>query len=503
MLSFKVFDDNGPAAEFPLILAHLLGRGDIAMRGEIVFRDGVVRCRRRGTEAAALCLLHDAGAAGRLMLQTCLLPDRDEPYLLSLELARHRIKEFIAKSEEWQMFEIGSEHPAMQEWERARASFTLAANELDPTIADRHARESLVAAIEATERLARSHAQILLHRRFGLRAAASTTLGLSVWSDAPDEPLREVIQREADLLVIPLRWRELERTEGKYDWSRTDRWMAWATERRKPIIAGPLLDFSPAALPSWVHVWQNDFDAMRAIIYDHLAKVVERYRGVVSMWNLAAGLNINDHVQLTAEQMLNLTRTAAVLVRQMRRGARTMVEVTQPFGEFAAFRRDALPPTVWLDRLVQEGLRLDAIGVRLQCGVSSDGRATRDLYQISDLLDRLLPFDLPVMVTGVGAPSDTIDPNGGQWHGSWTPQRQAEWIGQVFPIALSKPYVEAFLWGDLADHPNQELASSGLLSKAFEVRPAFVKLTGMRRRLKKPLGLLRQTEEAAVGGADE
>ena len=27
---------------------------------------------------------HDAGRAGKLVLQTCLLPDREEPYVLSL-----------------------------------------------------------------------------------------------------------------------------------------------------------------------------------------------------------------------------------------------------------------------------------------------------------------------------------------------------------------------------------------------------------------------------------
>jgi len=498
MLSFQVFDEMGPAHEFPLVLAHMLGRDDIAIRSEITFRDGVVRCRRRGPEAAALCLLHDAGQMGRLMLQTCLLPDRDQPYVLSLELARHRIKQFIAKSEEWQMFELGAEHPAMREWERARESFTLAANETDPVAADRHARGSLVCAIEATERLARAHAQILLHRRFGTRAASSTTLGLGVWAGAPEEPIREVLQREADVVTIPLRWRELERSEGKYDWTATDRWMAWAAERKKPIIAGPLLDFSPEALPSWMHVWQNDFDTTRAMAYDHMAKVVDRYRSVVNIWNLAAGINVNDHFQFAPDQMLNLVRTAVVLVRQARRGARTMVELTQPFGEHAAFRRDSVSPLIWVDRLVQEGLRLDAIGVRLQFGVSSAGRATRDLFQISDMLDRLVHFDLPVMVTGVGVPSETIDPNGGHWHDSWTPQRQAEWIAQVFPVALSKPFVEAFIWGDIADHAGQDVASSGLLTERCEVRPAFVKVTGMRRRLRKPIGLLRDAERAAA-----
>ena len=46
------------------------------------------------------------GPMGRIMLQTCLLPQRERPYDLAIELARHRIKMFIAKCEEWQMFDL-------------------------------------------------------------------------------------------------------------------------------------------------------------------------------------------------------------------------------------------------------------------------------------------------------------------------------------------------------------------------------------------------------------
>ena len=108
MLSFAVYDKTGPAKDWPLINAHLLGRDDQPVRGKVAFKDGRVVCRPTGGESTALCLQHDAGSMGRLMLQTCLLPERQRPYNLSIELARYRIKTFIAKSEEWQMFDLGT-----------------------------------------------------------------------------------------------------------------------------------------------------------------------------------------------------------------------------------------------------------------------------------------------------------------------------------------------------------------------------------------------------------
>lgn len=502
-LEFLVFDDDGPARQHALVNAHLVGRDDLMLRGEIAFRDGKIRCRRRTNDPAALCLLVDVGPIGRLMVQTCLLPDRDEPYVLTLELARNRIKQFIAKSEEWQMFDLSPEHPAMKLWEEAREHFTAAINAVDARGADGHARRSLAAGVDASERLAMAHADILLHRRFGARAASSTTLGIGVWPGRCDAVQQTMLTRDADIVAVPLVWRDLEVAEGRYDWERTDRWMSWAHSQGKPIVAGPMLEFSSRTSPAWTSVFANDFDTLRDLVYDHLSKVVERYRGVVGIWNLAAGVNLNDHLTLTADQMVSLVRTASVLVRQMRKGARTMIEVTQPFGEHAAFNRDSLAPLAWLDRLVQEGLQLDCIGVRLQFGRSTEGLAARDLMQVSAMLDRLLPFETPVMVTGLGVPAEPIDPRAGQWHAPWSPKLQADWIGQVFPIIMSKPFVEAIFWGELTDHPGMALPRSGLLTEAGEPRPVLARLVTARRRLKKPLGQLRPSQRTIALGEVE
>lgn len=491
MLHFAVYDDQGPAKEWPLINAHLIGPDDQPVRGDITFENGSIKCRKRGAQAVALCLQYDAGSMGRLMLQTCLLPDRPQPYIFSVELARHRIKMFIAKSEEWLMFDLSAEHPAVRLWEEARRQSAEAWTLVDPRRADRMGRRSLIHAIDATERLALAHAEILLHRRFAQKPASQSTLGVRIGPKRITQPLKDLIAKDFDLVAIPLNWKEIEIKEGSYNWDSVDRWIEWAGGQGKPIVAGPLLDFSKRALPSWMHVWQNDYDTTRDLAYDHCEKVVERYKDVVHIWNIASGLNTNDNFIFNGDQMVDLTRMTALLVRQSRKSARAMIELAQPFGEHAAFNRDSLHPLAFIDRLIQEGIRLDAVGVQLLFGRADYGTAARDLMQISALLDKFFLLEIPVLISAMGVPSTPIDEQGGYWHEEWSAAQQTKWISRLFPICLSKPFVESIFWTDLYDHDDAELQAAGLITDTGKPKPALARLVSLRKHLRKPLGPLK------------
>lgn len=468
---------------------HLVGPEDLAVRGEIRFEPGILACKRKAGNATGLSLPFDAGRMGRLALQTCLLPDREAPYILSVELARHRIKMFIAKSEEWQMFDLSDDHPATEAWESARQIFSRALIASDPVEAWELGCESLTLGIEATERLANAHAEILLHRRYGGRPASSSTLGVKIWPSRSSPKIQEIVQKEFDHIVIPLRWNQLEVEEGKYNWDPVDQWMQWAQTNGKPVLAGPLLDFSRGALPKWLYVWQHDYDTCRDLAYDHIERVVDRYKSAVSIWNVATGINVNDNFEFTAAQMMDLTRMVSLVVRQSRKGARTMVELAQPFGEFAARNRDSLAPLTFVDRLVQEGIRFDCLGVQVLLGESSAGHMCRDLMQISSMLDRLFLLEVPIVVSA-GVPSRQADVDGGWWMNQWDSETQARWASRMFGIALSKPHVETINWNDLFDHDRSDLTEAGLINDAGHAKPALNKLIGLRRRLRKPLGPL-------------
>ena len=488
MLRFAVYDDDGPLAAVPLVNAHLVGPGDVPTPGTVKFKDGHVVCRPRATNAVALCMQWDAGRMGRLMLQTCLLPDRSRPYDLVVELARHRIKMFIAKSEEWQMFDLDAKHPAIRRWDESRSLFSEALSMDDAVAVARVARKALVCAIEATERLAMAHAELLLHWRFGNRPASSRTLGVRVHVARDSAPLREIVKRDIDLLVLPLNWNEIEVEEGSYNWGPMDGWVTWASREGIPIVLGPLLNFSKEALPKWMYVWQHDYSTCRDLVYEQVEKIVHRYRNSVAIWNLASGLNVNDNFNFTTEQMLDLTRMANLIARQAREGTRTMIELAQPFAEHCATNSNSVPPLTFMDRVIQEGIRIDCLGVQLLFGQKKAGRASRDLMQISDVIDRYLVLEMPVVISAFGVPNRSIDEEGGYWHKPWSSDEQSRWMSRVFAMAMSKPFVETLVWTELYDHPGSDLPTAGLVSDTGHAKPVLRRLVNTRKRLRKPLG---------------
>ena len=248
-----------------------------------------------------------------------------------------------------------------------------------------------------------------------------------------------------------------------------------------------------------MYVWQHDYATCRDLVYEQVEKVVHRYRNSVAIWNLASGLNVNDNFKFTTEQMLDLTRMANLIARQARDGVRTMVELAQPFGEHCAANSNSVPPLTFMDRIIQEGIRVDCIGVQLLFGQSTAGRASRDLMQISDLIDRYLVLEMPVVISAFGVPNRPIDEAGGYFHQPWSSDEQSRWMSRVFAVAMSKPFVETLVWTELYDYRGSDLPSAGLVSETGHAKPVLRRLVNTRKRLRKPLGPIKGT--AAIAAA--
>jgi hypothetical protein len=499
MLRFDVHHALRSSDERRLLGAHLLGRDDLPVAGEVRWKSGAVLCEPAEAAATALCLEVDAGAMGRLMLQTCLLKQRDEPYLLLLELARHRIKLYISKSEEWQLFDPVVAGESLKRWERARTLFVQAMNEADIAKAEGFAKDSLIAALDANERLALLHAELLVKRRFGQKASTSTVIGVRI-DPASDVDVCGAPAKTLDVLAVPTPWRLIEPGQGKFRFEEMDRWMAFAAQSRRPIVAGPLLRFDHANLPPWMESCRNDFSACVDRSYLFMEQVVHRYRGIVTMWNLASGLHDNAHFRFNDEQMIDLTRRASLVARQSRQGARTLVELTEPFCDHVSRRPGAITPWQYLERLSQEGIHVDAVGIQMCFDGAADGAPIRDLMQVSAALDRFLTFDCKVMVSAFGVPSRETDAKAGWWRNPWSEQVQAVWASRFVTIALSKPFIETVVWERLIDHQRH---ATGLLGADGTSKSVFGKLLAIRKRLRKPLAAERRRDQGESADADE
>jgi len=576
MLTFVVFDNDAVDGQhFPPRHAFLVGPDEVPMQGRVEIADGLVRCAKDLPGAAGLAVqlevpspaLPDhlakaqlnppAPTLGLLTLHTTLLPEREEPYLLTIELARRQIMLFLNKLEDWQLTELPPDHPTLQQFEMARDAFTSALIEqraapgtpgarggYNPG-ADKLAAQALALALQAGEELALVHANRQLRLRQSgeayKQASAAVArqtpepppagapmivpgsghvtlpgvplVGCAVSPRAFGEGLQKAAASCCDFLTMPMRWIDLEPVEGKYNFSTTDRWIEWAVRTAKlPLVGGPVVDLRPSSAPEWLFIWENDYETLRDLVFEHVQAVVTRYRRTVSRWTVVSGLHVNTNFKISFEQVLDLTRLCVMLVKKLHPAARIQVEVIQPWAEFHVTNRRSIPPYTYAEAVLMAGLPIDAVGLRLQMGHAEPGLSTRDMLSLSAMLDRFAALEKPLFITALGAPSAPIPPKPfiprtgaepedpyepGYWRTPWSEATQAAWMTQALGVICSKPYVHGVCWHDLADAPSgdsSEMPHGGLITAGGHQKPALTRLAQVRQAVregKSPLALLR------------
>jgi len=449
--------------------------------------------------SAALVLQVDLPEVGNLKLRTTLLPPREEPYDLLLELARERIRHFIQKCEDWQMFTPSLTAEARERIEHARSQLAAAVLAGDPATEAERARESVIAAVQAGELLASSYADILLHHRFGHSAAAETSLGFRVdpRSQPPEHEPPDLA--EFGVVMVETPWSLLQPEPGDFDFAAVDRWVEWSRKRRIPLVLGPLVDLREEVLPDWMLPNLGDYGALCRSIWQHQEQIVSRYGAHVAIWCVTSGVHVNRLARLSHEQMIDVTRRSAVLVLQAQRNAKVMVELVQPFDDEVALHPDSVRGYEYAVRALDEGVHIDCIGLSFECGIARNGSETRDLLALSDMIDGIGRLEPPVMITGYAAPAGNDDPAAGTWHSPWTEERQACWATTLYGIALGKMtqrgesarnrrvgVVESVLWNRLQESAGEP--PLGLLDRQGTPRRVFRSLAAVRRALRRPLG---------------
>lgn len=557
MQSFVVFEGDGiDARQYPPRHAYLHGPDELPLQADIAIDPTVILAKHQAPHSIALVAQLPLGGQGGdmpplgiLTLPTCLLPDRAQPYLLAIELARHRVMLLVNKLEDWGLTDLPPDHPIMQRFEEARQALTEALvaqragkDEADSATARagyaadaaRLAVRALAIGVDAGERLAllqadrqakqRSTGQayreavqhyvkltqesptpntpVVIPGAGGGVLPGTAMVGCSISPGSFTEPLQRAASSVCDFVSMPMRWVDMEPVEGKYAFAQTDRWIEWAVRQAKvPVFAGPLVDFRASCVPDYLYIWENDYETLRDLVVEHVQAIVTRYRRTVARWTVVSGLNVNTNFKISFEQVMDLTRIGVLLVRKLHPGAKVVVEIAQPWGEYHATNRRSLPPLVYAEAIVQSGIPIDALGLRIQMGHAQPGLSTRDLMSISALLDRYAQFDKPLAVT-LGCPAAPIPPapyqprvgsaaedpyEPGYWRSPWSEAQQAEWLAQVGLVCASKPFVQSVCWHELADPaagPAPEMPMGGLLNASLQPRPALARLAQLRAALR-------------------
>lgn len=565
MLRFAVIEEPEGGESGPRVWlrhAHVVAQGDVAVPATITRSPGMITCEKQAPGSGALALQVAVGAGGVvgvgvvgqgggggagtgvMTLRTCLLPEREAPYLLVLELARHALLMLLNKQEEWALFTASGEEAAVRGVGEAGELFTaaLVASRAEGGVytagAERAAWRALESAVAAGERLALLHAQSQHRRRSsgelarlvahplpalavtdhearrgraallgapGVSLTESPRVGARVNTGVFSGELCELAAGSLDFITVPMRWVEMEPTESKYAFAATDRWIEWAVTRaRLPVHAGPLIDFHPRSMPEFLYIWEHDYETLLEVCLEHVKTLVTRYRRTVQTWVVCSAVQCGGGVRLSPEQAMDLTRRTVQLTRKLHPQGRVVVEVAQPWGEYTAGPRGgrAVPPMAYVELLGQMQVNPDALGVRVQMGQAEGGRSARGLMDLAAMLDRLAEFDRPIAVTSLGVPSregpvgngaESMAP--GHWRGGWSPQVQAEWLWRVGGLMASMPYVQSICWQDLFEPDGPagavngpvgaaEMAWGGLASGSGVGKPALEAMRRLRASLR-------------------
>ncbi len=496
MLRFEVYNNGVPAKDIDLSGAYVFGQDMIPIRADLAAANGQVTCIKRVPGACGLALLWDAGSAGRFMLATTRLPERSKPYNLNLELARAQMMRIAQKREDWGLFDYADAEHLNREYDAVRKRFIAALQAPDAAGAAVLADQALADGVTLGEKVALFHADIFLNRRKASGATVTrTSFGCVIDLFSTTEPYQERLKETFDFINIPLPWKHTEPKERICKYTQIDTWINWGVRHRKPILAGPLLCFEPSHLPEWLYIWENDYEALRDMIYDHVQRIVNRYKRQVAIWNVVSGIHANNSFNLNFEQLMELTRMTCLLVKKLAPQAQVMIELVLPWGEYYARNQRTIPPLMYADMAAQSGIKFDAFGLKMLMGVPFDGMYVRDLMQISSLLDEFVSFSKSVHVTACQVPSDVTPdawdawggqapvPKAGFWHALWSQRLQAEWVQAFYRIAISKPFIESISWLDLADYEGHYLPHGGLCRNDMDPKLAYRELRNFKASL--------------------
>jgi hypothetical protein len=489
-LKFLVFKDGKPAGEFTVSAAYMFGADGIPLHTteRIKFKNGIIDCKRKSYDAAGLALLWPVEGFGRILLPTTRLPERKEPYILNVELARARLMQITLKREDWAIFD--DENSTADMAHAATDLFVEALKNIrDASRASQLADESLKKAMIFSEKLASKNADVSLEARCRKKGLGRHSLGCAIDPALiEEERYRKWLLEMFGFVTIPVSWRQVEPERGRFDYGVIDRCIEVLAGRRLAICVGPLLCFEESQLPRWLPHGQWEFEKIRECAYDFVSQTVTRYSRHIHAWRLISGMNAYNHFDFNFEQIIEMTRTACLAARSADTKSRKIVEILLPWGEYYAQDRETVPPLVYADMIIQTGISFDSFGLKLEFGKNAIGRHVRDLLEISSRLDYFAGVAKPVHITGVAIPGAVAGGDqdcdvAGMWRRPWDQATQSEWLDKLYRIALGKQFVNSVSYSALAETDNMEIRESGLLARDFAPKDALLTLAKIQKMI--------------------
>jgi hypothetical protein len=477
--------------------AYISGIEGVPWAGRVSMREDGFALQRSIEESGRLSIVWPNREYGASVLSTASLRCQNEAYWLPVELARGTLHRIRQRAFEWQRMGLKIPEAYGQLIEAAVRQFidAILANGHSPEEACHHAQASIESTLAASRPLCRAFVSQIIQFRLQQDKQLSTLLGIRLGSGAHWKADATMARKAMNTAIVHPAWHLVEADASRIDYEFFDEQIAWAKEENLRVASGPLVSLQPHAIQNWMYMLGN-FDSLYQAACQYVQKTVERFRGRIQIWNVAAGLNCPNDLSLTDEQVLQLA--VGIIQAARRADPKTPVTITidMPWAEYLGQRENSISPIHFADALLRSDLGVSGIALDMNLNYWPSGSLPRDLIDVSDLIDQWSILGIPLVI-GLSAPSNLqADPLTTAKSSIVSHWRQPEnlngtydksaadatYILEVIQMLLAKQNVHGIFWNQLSDRDPHPYPNSGLIDSQGQVRPILDGIVQLRTR---------------------
>lgn len=468
---------------------------DLDVPFDVPRHDGhLFSCELGDRPSAALHIRWSVPAFGEVTLPTGSLPPAGTPYNLNVEIARERIHRVTERMAAWSADGFRPSEECLRLLMEARRVLGYVNDTESDGVNARWGDLSLSSSVRGGELLALERAESGLARRKSDGALDSFRLGCNFFQYPGCDPrYAERFAEAFNFATLPFYWARFEPNRGDKKWEVIDSKLEWLEAKGIKSKGHPLMWLQQ--LPDWID--PNDTEELLAQLRPRITEIVTRYRGRIPAWDI-----VNELQRIPDQHFAHrLTRLASEAVHEADPDAVRIVNCDDPFAEYmAAQSGQGVHSLDYFRNIIHDGIDFEVMGVQVYHGAA--WTYARDLFEMSRYFDKFEAIGKELHVSELGVPSaegiDTIDfssrgddrfdgggrwkaSDAGYWHGPWDEKNQADWVEGFYKILMSKPFINAITWWDLADATPHFYTHAGMLRENWEPKEVFRRILNLRR----------------------
>jgi hypothetical protein len=362
-----------------------------------------------------------------LVLHTSILMMRSEPYRLATELVRGQANKFRNLRVEWERDGWRPSADLEVYAREANSQLCHCLHGAGESSSDERAIATLIETIRMGEAMALHYGRWATADRFAQRT--NTDWGLQFPADVHQQNQILAQSDSLDSVTLPLRWSEIEKVPGEYDWSSLEREIDACTSAGLSVQLGPILDFRRDLLPAHMVEWDGDPQTLVTLLIDCVETVVHQFADRVSNWIVTHRTNSTNSLPLADPQWEWLTARLLAAGQQIQPAGRFALGVDQPWGWYAGQAGKHVWPVEFIDSILRLGVKPAGIYVDFHPG-SHPLEPPRTAVDVIKVLTRFRRLETPLWV---------------HLAGPFGPTSNEESITRG---VLAKPFVEQVTWDD-------------------------------------------------------